>query len=195
MHLLLIRHGETLWSREGRHTGNTDLPLLEEGRAEARALAPLLARALEGFAPPAVFTSPLRRAAETAALAAPGLPATPSELLREMNYGAYEGLTRAEIRGRHPGWGLWRDGCEGGEDPRDVGARADAFLAEHGQGPGPVVVFSHGHLIRILAARALGLDCTFGRLFQLAPASLSVIRDEHEAPAIALWNLTPASLA
>lgn len=194
MHLILIRHGETAWSRAGRHTGTTDLDLLGEGRAQAEAIAPWVARALDGFGPAAIYASPLRRAAETARLAAPDRPATPSALLRECDYGAYEGLTRAEIRAIRPGWDFWRDGCEGGEDVAAVAARADLFLAEHVRGPEPVVAFSHGHMIRILAARALGLDPASGRLFQVDPASLSILRDAQDRPTITLWNLTPGFL-
>jgi broad specificity phosphatase PhoE len=189
--LILIRHGETEWSRSGQHTGITDIDLLESGRAQARALAPLLGRILADRQPDAVYSSPRRRARETAALAYPGVTAEPCELLREFTYGEYEGLTIEQIRAQRPGWDIWRDGCPGGESVAEVGARADRFLAGYGERDGPVMVFSHGHMIRILAARALRLEARQGKLFLLETASVSVIATYRGEPALALWNARP----
>lgn len=190
MHLILVRHGETAWSRTGQHTGTTDLDLLHEGRAQAKAIGPLIRRALGGENPQAVYTSPLKRAVETARLAELGLPAVRCDLLRECVYGAYEGLSPAQVRDRRPGWDFWRDGCEDGEDARSVGARADRFLQEYAEDVEPVVAFSHGHMIRILAAKALGLAAEQGQLFTLSTASVSAIKDVRGKRVIMLWNLT-----
>jgi broad specificity phosphatase PhoE len=191
MHLILVRHGETAWSRTGQHTGTTDLELLDEGRAQAISIAPLIRKTLAGSKPQAVFTSPLRRAVETARLADPGLPAIRSEWLRECIYGAYEGLSPTQIRDLRPGWDFWRDGCLDGENAAEVGARADNFLAECVSGDEPIIAFSHGHMIRILAARALGLPAEQGQLFTLGTASVSEIKDVRGKRVISLWNLTP----
>jgi probable phosphoglycerate mutase len=190
--LILIRHGETEWSRSGQHTGVTEIELLESGRVQARALAPLLARILANRQPDAVYTSPRGRARETAALAYPGVAAQPCALLREFDYGEYEGLTLEQIRAQRPGWEIWRDGCPGGESVAEVGARADRFLVGYAERDGPVMVFSHGHMIRILAARALRLEARQGKLFLLETASVSVIATYRGEPALALWNATAA---
>jgi broad specificity phosphatase PhoE len=190
MHLILVRHGETAWSKSGQYTGSTDLELLDEGAAQARAIGPLIRRALGGADPAYIFTSPLKRAVDTARLAWPRHEAAPCDALRECDYGAYEGLTRAQVRARRPNWDFWSDGCLDGESADQVGARADAFLGSLGDREGPILAFSHGHMIRILAARALGLSADQGRLFALSTASVSVIREEYGKPAIALWNET-----
>jgi broad specificity phosphatase PhoE len=185
----LIRHGETEWSRARKHTGVTDLELLPEGRAQGEQLRTLLKHML-GDAPVAVFSSPLRRALDTARLAFPEQPITVTELLHELRYGAYEGLTSAQIRKERPDWDLWRDGCPGGEHPSDVAARADAFRALLADQAMPVVIFSHGHMLRILAARLLGVDATFGKYLALYPGSMSVLHpDHHDILTIDRWNV------
>jgi len=180
----VIRHGATEWSDAGRHTGRTDVPLTDEGRTQASALRACLASGSVA----AAFTSPLTRATETAELA--GFPnATPLHDLREWDYGAYEGRTTAGIRGERPGWFLWRDGVPEGETVEQVGARADAALAAIRAAPGDVAVFAHGHLLRILTARWLGLDPAWGRSFALGPATLSTLGYERETPVILSWNV------
>jgi broad specificity phosphatase PhoE len=186
---VLVRHGETEWSRTGRHTGSTDLDLVDHGRAQAHAIAPTLTKILGDRPSVAVYTSPLKRAVVTAAIALPQADARTCDLLREYDYGDYEGLTSKEIRARIPGWDIWRDGCPNGEQPNEAGARADRFLTEYAERNGPVIAFSHGHMGRILAARALGLEARQGQLFALDTASVSVIKDVGGKRAIALWNL------
>src|SRR5688572_17421827 len=187
--LYLIRHGETEWSRARKHTGVTDLELLPEGRAQGEQLRTLLKHML-GTEPVAVFSSPLRRALDTARLAFPNHPITVTELLHELRYGAYEGLTSAEIRKERPDWDLWRAGCPGGEHSSDVAERAAAFRAMLGDPGTPVVIFSHGHTLRILAARLLGVDATFGKYLALYPGSLSVLHpDHHGILTIDRWNV------
>jgi broad specificity phosphatase PhoE len=188
----LVRHGATEWSESGRHTGRTDVPLTEEGRWQAAALAPCLA----GRAFAEVLTSPLARARETARLA--GFPhARVVEDLREWDYGDLEGRTTPEIRGERPGWLLWRDGAPNGETIDEVGARADAVLRTIRAVRGDVCVVAHGHVLRILTARWLGLDPAWGRAFALGTASLSTLGYEREVPVIAEWNVLcpPAAVA
>jgi broad specificity phosphatase PhoE len=187
--LVLVRHGETEWSRTGRHTGSTDLDLLDRGRAQARKIAPTLVKILGDRPSVAVYTSPLKRAAVTAAIACPQADAQACDLLREYDYGDYEGQTSEEIRARVPGWDIWRDGCPNGEQPNEAGTCADQFLIEYAERNAPVIAFSHGHMGRILAARALGLEAVRGQLFVLDTASVSVIRDVGGKRVIALWNL------
>jgi broad specificity phosphatase PhoE len=189
MKLVIIRHGGTEWSRSGRYTGITDLPLTEQGAREAAALAPLVERMLCGDGA-RVFSSPRLRATATAALALPGWSFTVDPLVAEYDYGDYEGLTDTEIRGRAPGWDIWRDGCSGGESTEAVGMRADVFLDAHVVASiVPVVVVTHGHFSRILAARALGLPAANGRLFASVTASVSVIEDYHGQRCIGQWNV------
>jgi broad specificity phosphatase PhoE len=180
----LIRHGETEWSRSGQHTGLTDLPLTDAGRRVARALAPVLAR--ESFA--LVLTSPLQRARETCALAGFGDRVQVDPDLVEWNYGEYEGLTSAEIRARAPGWLLFTDGAPGGERPDDVGRRADRVIARARAAPGNVVMFAHGHLLRVFAARWLGWPVAAGRHFLLDTGTVNVLSAYWQAPAIKRWN-------
>jgi broad specificity phosphatase PhoE len=181
--LVLVRHGETEWSRDGRHTGATDVPLTEHGREQARALG----GALRSRTFARVLVSPLSRARETARLG--GFEdAEVRDELREWDYGAYEGRTTAEIRRERPGWTLWRDGVPDGETAPDVGARADALLAEVAATEGSVLLVAHGHLLRVLTARWLGLAPEDGRLFALDPATLSVLGHERETQVIRLWN-------
>ncbi len=191
--LILIRHGETEWSRERRHTGRTDVPLTPEGRAAARALAPALAaRPVR-----AAFTSPARRAAVTAELA--GLTAKEDPDLQEWDYGGYEGRTTAEITAERPDWYLWRDGvipgdrAHPGESAASVGARADAVLRRVGPllAGGDVVLVSHAHLLRVLTARWLQLTPAEGRLFRLETGTLSTLGTEHGKPVVTSWNVPP----
>ncbi|HUK95676.1 MAG TPA: histidine phosphatase family protein [Gaiellaceae bacterium] len=182
--VVLVRHGETEWSREGRHTGRTDIPLTEAGRQEAQAVGAALAR--HRFA--LVLTSPLARAAETCRLAGLGDAAEERDDLREWDYGAYEGRTTDEIRAERPGWSLWADGAPDGETAAEVGERADRVIAELRSVGGDVAVFAHGHLLRVVAARWLGLEPDAGRLFALDPATISILGYEREAPVIRLWN-------
>ena len=192
MKLVIIRHGGTEWTLSGRYTGITDLPLTRHGCGQAALLAPLVERVLSGDGARA-FSSPRRRATATAALALPGRPITADPLVAEYRYGDYEGLTDDQIRQLAPGWDIWRDGCPNGESTDDVGMRADAFLDAHVlRCAGPVVVVTHGHFSRILAARALGLAADNGRLFASVTASISVIADYHGERCIGRWNVDAA---
>jgi probable phosphoglycerate mutase len=192
--LILIRHGETEWSRSGQHTGRTDVPLTDAGRAAATRLG----RALAGRHIIATFTSPASRAADTAKLA--GLP-TPQldPNLQEWDYGGYEGLTSAEIGRQQIGWYLWRDGVipgdadHPGETVDQVAARADAVLGSVNPllAQGDVALVAHGHLLRVLAARWLGLEPTAGRFFGLDTGTLSLLGFEHDEPVVSMWNVPP----
>jgi probable phosphoglycerate mutase len=193
--LILLRHGETEWSRELRHTGRTDVPLTAAGEAAAAALAPELA------ARPVVaaFSSPARRAVRTARLA--GLVDVKEDAdLWEWDYGGYEGRTTADIRTGRPGWYLWRDGVipgdaeHPGETIAQVAARADAVLGRVRPllAQGDVALVSHGHLLRVLTARWLGLEPADGRLFRLDTGTLSTLGTEHDEPVISSWNVPPA---
>jgi len=186
--LVLVRHGDTAWSRSGQHTGRTDIPLLEEGRRMATELREPL-RAWD-FA--AVWTSPLSRASETCALAGYGDVAQLRSDLMEWDYGTFEGKTKAEIRATSPSWTLWADGVPCGESARDVGARADRIIAEARSVEGNVLLFAHGHLLRVLAARWLGLPPTEGRLFTLSTASISMLGldSDGDQQVLQLWNDT-----
>ncbi len=194
--LILLRHGETEWSRSGQHTGRTDVPLTPAGEATAAALAPVLAR----LQITAAFTSPASRAQRTAELA--GLDAKPEPDLQEWDYGGYEGRTTAQIRQQRPGWLLWRDGVirgdaeHPGETVQQVGARADAALArvrpllDHGN----VALVAHGHLLRVLTARWLRLEPSAGRCFRLDTGTISMLGTEHGEPVIMSWNVPPAGI-
>jgi broad specificity phosphatase PhoE len=185
--VVLVRHGPTEWSQSGRHTGRTDVPLTDAGRAEATALGRRLAR--RRFA--LVLTSPLRRAADTCRLAlGPDQPVEVDDDLVEWDYGEYEGRRTDEIRAERPGWLLWTDGCPGGETAAQVGERADRVVARLRGAPagGDAAVFAHGHLLRVLAARWLGLPAVGGRLLALDPVTLSVLGWEREVAVVRLWN-------
>jgi broad specificity phosphatase PhoE len=184
----LARHGETAWSLSGQHTGRTDLPLTERGEANARALG---AR-LSGLSFAKVFTSPLQRAVRTCELAGFGDTAEPDPDLVEWDYGQYEGVRTVEILKERPDWFLFRDGCPGGETPDQVGARADRVVDRIRAVRGDVLVFSSAHILRVLAARWLGLQAAGGRYFPLGTASLSILGYEHNfgEPTIRLWNDT-----
>ena len=183
---VLVRHAETQWSLDGRHTGRTDVPLTERGREAARALAPRLAR----WDFQTVLVSPLRRARETCELCGLGARAQVQQELAEWDYGEYEGLTTSEIHELAPEWVLWRDGCPRGESPDEVGARADLALGALAAAPAPAVLFSHGHMLRVLAARWIALDAAHGARLGLSPAALCVLGHERETAIIALWNDT-----
>jgi probable phosphoglycerate mutase len=186
--LVLVRHGETEWSRAGKHTGRTDVPLTGAGRNQAQ----IVGAALRNRQFAAVWTSPLSRAAETCRLAGFGDVAAPKDELMEWDYGDYEGRTTPEIRGERAGWTLWRDGVPGGETADQVGARVDRVLAEAAGVPADLLLFAHGHVLRVLAARWLGLEPAGGRLFALDPATLSVLGYERETRVIRLWNQSMA---
>ena len=202
--LILLRHGQTEWSRDGKHTGRTDVPLTPRGVADAAALAPMLARRPLD----AVFTSPASRARRTAELA--GLdgaggrfPVKTDPDLWEWDYGGYEGMTTARIREQVPGWYLWQDGVipgdadHPGETVEQVGARADRVLerawAYLGDGVGEVALVAHGHVLRVLTARWLGLPPVDGRLFRLDTGTVSTLGTEHDEPVILTWNVPPSS--
>jgi broad specificity phosphatase PhoE len=179
----LVRHGETEWSKSGRHTGRTDVPLTDDGRSQARRLKERLG--LRRFA--RVYCSPLSRAIETARLAGyPDVEKDPD--LREWHYGEYEGLTTPEIRKRVPGWSVWTDPVPGGETVEEVAARVDRVIARVRAADGNVALFAHGHVLRVLAARWLDLPPTEGRLFALATATVSVLGWERETPVVERWN-------
>jgi broad specificity phosphatase PhoE len=184
----LARHGETAWSRSGQHTSRTDLPLTETGEADARALG---AR-LNGLSFAKVFSSPLQRAVRTCELAGFGDWAELDPDLVEWDYGQYEGRRTVEILQERPGWYLFRDGCPAGEAPDQVGARADRVVDRIRAVHGNVLVFSSAHILRVLAARWLGLEVEGGRYFWLGTTSLSVLGYEHNLgePIIRLWNDT-----
>ena len=182
--VVLVRHGETEWSRSGKHTGRTDIPLAERGRQDARAVGDALRNRTFAL----VLTSPLTRAAETCRLAGFGEVAVQRDELREWDYGAYEGRTTAEIRRERPGWTLWRDGVPEGESIEEVAARVDRVIPELRSIDGDALLFAHGHVLRILTARWLGLDPSGGRLFALDPATLSALGYERETPVVRLWN-------
>jgi probable phosphoglycerate mutase len=180
----LVRHAETEWSRSGRHTGTTDLPLTDTGRQRARELEPWLAQA--NFV--LVLSSPLRRARQTAALAGFGERAVIDDDLAEWNYGEYEGLTTEQIHPKAPGWLVFRDGAPGGETPAQVGARVDRVIARIQSAGGDVAVFGHGHVLRVLAARWLGLPVSAGSHFLLDTGTLCVLGHYGVIPALEQWN-------
>jgi probable phosphoglycerate mutase len=184
LELVLARHGETEWSRDGRHTGRTDIPLTENGRSQAEGLRDKLSE----WTFVGVLSSPLSRALETCRLAGLGDSVTITDDLLEWDYGDYEGITTAEIRESRPDWSLWRDGCPGGETAADVGARVDRVIEQVGGLGGPVALFAHGHVLRVLAARWLGLSPSNGALFALGTGTLSVLGYERETRVIQRWN-------
>lgn len=185
----LIRHGETDWSLNGRHTGISDIPLTDNGRELAKRWRPFAAA--KNFA--LVLTSPLQRARQTCELAGLGKRAEVDGDLIEWNYGAYEGLTPAEIRAERPEWVIFEDGCPGGETPEQVGARVDRVIARARSARGDVAIFGHGHALRVLGARWLGLPAQGGRHFLLAPATLCVLTSYQSIPTVKRWN-TPLML-
>ena len=190
LELWLLRHGMTSWARDGRHTGRTDLPLLPEGEAQARALAPGLAS--QRFA--AVLVSPLQRARRTAELAGLGQGAQICPDLQEWNYGRYEGISTAEIRAQVPDWSVWSHGCPDGESCLEVEQRcrrvialAQSLVASQAE-LGAVALVAHGHILRSLAGTWLGLGAAGGALFNLNTATLSVLGHERERRTVVRWN-------
>ena len=185
--LWLVRHGETEWSADGRHTSRTDLPLTEHGRERAVVLGKFLA----GTKFAAVLRSPMLRAKQTCELAGYGDVAVVDDGLKEWDYGVYEGKTTKEIQAEIPGWSVWKNEIVGGETVDHVGERADGVIAKAlatAPAGGKVALFAHAHILRILAARWLGLDADGGRLLALGTGSVSVLGWERETRVIQSWN-------
>jgi probable phosphoglycerate mutase len=183
--VILVRHGETGWSAAGRHTSYTDVPLTADGERQARTLG----TALTGHPFVAVLSSPRQRARRTAELAGLAVTAIVDDLA-EWDYGRYEGITTAGIRQHRPGWDLWTDGCPDGESPAQVGVRADRVLARIGPllVDGDVALVGHGHALRVVGARWIGLPPSAGGLLRLDTATLSTLGYEHERQVILHWN-------
>ena len=184
MNVFVMRHGETAWSVSGRHTGTTDLPLTENGRRLAQRLRPVLAR--ESFA--RVFVSPMRRARQTCELAGLGKASAIDPDLAEWNYGEYEGLTPEQIHEKAPDWLIFRDGCPGGEMPKQVGARIDRLIGQVRAVEGNVALFAHGHVLCVLVARWIGLPPGAGQHFLLDTGTLGILSHYYELPAVRVWN-------
>jgi broad specificity phosphatase PhoE len=182
--VVLVRHAETEWSLDGRHTGLTDIPLTDAGRATAKALT----GELQAWRFERVLVSPLRRARETCELCGLGDRAEVCEELHEWDYGEYEGLTTAQIRERRPDWNLWRDGCPGGESAEQVAVRADTVIAALGASRGAVAAFSHGHMLRVLGARWIEMEPGGGGRLGLSAGAISVLGYERETRILARWN-------
>jgi broad specificity phosphatase PhoE len=185
-----FRHGETAWSLSGRHTGVTDIPLTTHGEMQARALRPWVAAI--SFAH--LLTSPRVRARLTCELAGVGHEAKVEPDLAEWNYGDYEGRRSADILESRPGWNIFRDGCPNGEQPAEIGARADRLIARLRELGGDVALFAHGQFGSVFVARWIGLAPVEGRHFSVGPASLGVLswdRDHLKVPIVALWNSAP----
>jgi probable phosphoglycerate mutase len=182
--IVVVRHGETEWSANGRHTSRTDLPLTKEGEERARALQPMLAD--RRFA--LVLSSPLLRARQTCELAGFGQVAVACDDLHEWDYGEYEGLTTPEIREGRPDWSLWRDGCPGGETPDEVGARADRALVQLREAGGDALAFAHGHILRVVTARWLRMEVAAGARFALRAGGVGVFGYERETEVLTTWN-------
>ena len=182
--LVLVRHGETEWTKSKQHTGRQDIPLTATGRKEAE----LLRHRLAAWPFARVLVSPLSRARDTCTLAGLGDRAEVRPDLMEWDYGAYEGRTRADILRERPEWNLWHDGCPQGETPEQVGARADRVLAEIRGIEGDVALFAHGHVLRVITARFIQSPASFGERLALSTASVSVLGREHASDVIWLWN-------
>ena len=181
--LWIVRHGETEWSRDGRHTSTTELDLTEDGERVARSLRERLAETSFDL----VLSSPRHRARRTAELAGFTDPVVDDDLA-EWAYGDYEGITTPEIRERVPGWSVWFDGCPGGETPAEVGERLGRVVRRVREHGGRVLAFSHGHASRVLAARWLELDAADGRHFRLDTATVSTLGFERDSPVVVRWN-------
>jgi broad specificity phosphatase PhoE len=184
LNVFAIRHGETAWSLNGQHTGKTDIPLTDNGCRLAARMRPVLAANPFGL----VLCSPMRRARETCELAGFGERAIIDSDLVEWNYGKYEGLTAKQIDEVAPGWLIFRDGCPGGEAPEHVSARVDRVIARSRAVAGDTALFAHGHLLRVFAARWIGLPASGGQHFLLNTGTLSVLGYYHEIPAVRIWN-------
>lgn len=185
--MVLVRHGETEWSKDGRHTGTSDIPLTEHGREEARRLRP----ELQHWQFALVLSSPLQRSLETCRLAGYGDRVQLRPDLVEWDYGSYDGKTSKQIEAERPGWSLWRDGGPGGETAVEVGKRVDRVIAEVRGVEGNALLFAHGHVLRVLTARWLGQAPEDGRLYALETAALSVLSYEHQDAVISRWNQPP----
>ena len=184
MNVFAIRHGETVWSLTGQHTGTTDIPLTDNGRRLAERIRPVLARnAFE-----LVLCSPLQRARETCELAGLGDKAVIDSDLVEWNYGEYEGLTPKQVHEVAPDWLIFRDGCPGGEAPEQVGARVDRVIARSRAVDGDIALFAHGHVLRVLAARWIELPAAGGQHFLLDTGTLCVLGHYRAIPAVRIWN-------
>ncbi len=182
--VVLVRHGQTEWSLSGQHTGTTDIPLTDQGRVQAEALGARLA----GWRFERVLSSPLSRALDTCRLAGMGERAEITDDLREWDYGEYEGRRTVDVREERPGWGLWVDGVPGGETVEEVGRRADRVVEAARATSGDVALFAHGHVLRVVAARWIGLPPDHGRLLALSTASISVLGWERETAVLERWN-------
>jgi probable phosphoglycerate mutase len=182
--MFAIRHGETEWSLSGQHTGITDIPLTDNGRRLAERIRPVLAKKLFGL----VLCSPMQRARETCELAGLGGKAIIDSGLAEWDYGEYEGLTPGQIHETAPGWLIFRDGCPGGESPDQVGTRVDQVIARSRAADCDCAVFAHGHVLRVLAARWIGLPAGGGQHFLLDTGTLCVLGYYRNVPAIRIWN-------
>jgi broad specificity phosphatase PhoE len=194
MQIVLVRHGETEWSRSGRHTGRTDVELTALGRTQAVSAGAVVRTLLGGRAPRVTISSPRMRALQTAELAGhPG--AAVDERVAEWDYGEYEGLTTAEIRQRDPGWSIWTGAVPAGESAAQVAARMDSLLSELGDDPGPILIFSHGHASRCLAARWLGEPISSGGFFALGTGAVCALGREHHTPVVTHWNVDAALAA
>jgi probable phosphoglycerate mutase len=187
--VVIVRHGETEWSRTGKHTGRSDIALTEAGERQARQAGAMLPKLLPQHGSVRVLSSPRARAVRTAELA--GYPPTElTEDAAEWDYGELEGRTTPEIQRRYPGWSIWAGPVPGGETAAEVAARADRLLARRPPGQ-TLLVFSHGHLSRCLAARWLGQPVEFGRFLRLDTATVSSLGFEHANPVVLHWNLDP----
>ena len=184
MNVFAIRHGETAWSITGQHTGTTDIPLTDHGRRLAERLRPVLAN----YAFRMILCSPMQRARETCELAGLGDKAVIDSDLVEWNYGEYEGLTPKQIHEVAPNWLIFRDGCPGGEAPDQVGARVDRVIVRSRAVDGDVALFGHGHVLRVLAARWIGLPAGGGQHFLLGTGTLCVLGYYRDIPAVKVWN-------
>jgi probable phosphoglycerate mutase len=184
VNVFAIRHGETKWSLTGQHTGTTDIPLTDNGRRDAERIRPVLEK--EAFE--LVLTSPMQRARETCRLAGLGDKAAIEPDLVEWNYGEYEGLTPNQINEIAPGWLIFRDGCPGGETPEQVGRRVDRVIARAHGADGDVALFAHGHVLRVLVARWIGLPVQSGQHFLLGTGAVSVLGYYRGIPAVRHWN-------
>ena len=184
MNVFAIRHGETAWSLSGQHTGTTDIALTDNGRRLAERMRPALAK--EAFA--LVLCSPMQRARETCALAGLGDKTVIDADLAEWNYGQYEGLTPKQIHERRPGWLIFRDGCPGGESPEQLGQRVDRVIARARTASGDAALFAHGHVLRVLAARWIGLPASAGQNFLLDTGTLCILGYYRDVPAVKVWN-------
>jgi probable phosphoglycerate mutase len=184
MAIWLVRHGETEWSISGQHTGSTDIALTPEGQLQAVAIGKLLA----GRRFDHVFASPMLRARETGRLAGFGDRIRVHEGLLEVDYGEFEGMTTGQIWKTHPGWELFRDGCPGGETPEQMAKRVDGVIDELRELGGNILLFGHGHCFRSVAARFLDLSIRFATNLRLDAGTISILSDDRDGPALALWN-------